>query len=288
MKLQIAAAAAAVLCAASAPVQAKATASAELTGLVISIDPISTAAGAAAPSVRFTTGSDYLEINALTQDPSSYQYAIATTPGFFSMSSLATTPAYAGARAVVSGDPFSASGGTLGASSFAYGTAGQISTASSHVVAGDDSAYAGFTLGPNTRLDVTAFYDVSATVGGAAFPSFGGAWEMASFGAALSLLPASGQPGQGSFQGVGGGVAHAGFHVDAPYLEQGELHVWFAGSETDSTSGLFMASVAASTVSSVPIPEPGNGALLIAGLAMLGWLRRRSDAASRPGVVPRR
>jgi hypothetical protein len=180
MKLKISMAVAAVLMAVTGMAEAKASASVELTGLVISVQPISTVQGAATPYVRFTSGSDYLEIDSLTQYPSSYQNSISGTPGFFSESTLSTTPAYAGARASIQGDPFSKTGGSISASSFAYGTAGQLSTASAHTVVGDDSGYASFTLGPNTCLDVTAIYDVSALVGGSSFASFAGACESAS------------------------------------------------------------------------------------------------------------
>jgi len=271
VELKIAIAVAAILTASSSTALAKASSSAELSGLVISVKPISTTEGAPAPSVRFTSGSDYLEIDSLTQYPSSYQYSISGTPGFFSASTLSTTPAYAGAQAFIQGDPFSKMGGSISALSFAYGTAGQISTASAHTVVGDDSGYASFILGPNTRLDVTATYDVSASVGGSSFASFAGSYESAAFTAGLSLLPESGQTGQASFDGFGHSVAHAGSYVDSPYFDEGQLSVSYEGSESSQTFGLFLASVSASTVSNVPIPEPSNVALLFAGLGVLAW-----------------
>jgi hypothetical protein len=277
MKISIVAAA--ILMAATATAQAKASSSAELTGLVISVKPISTMEGAATPYVRFTSGSDYLEINSLTQYPSSYQYGISGTPGFFSEATLSTTPAFAGAQASIQGDPFSKTGGSISASSFAYGTAGQISTASAHTVVGDNSGFASFTLGPNTRLDVTAIYDVSAFVGSSSFASFAGAYESAAVTAGLTLLPGVGQSGQGSFDGFGHNVARAGSYVDSPYFDQGELSVSYEGSESSQTYGLFMASVTASTVSNVPIPEPSNIALMLAGLWVLAWRGRRKASA---------
>lgn len=270
--------AAAVLIAASSAVHAKADASAKLSDFVISVEPISTVDGAATPSVLFTSGSDYLEISSQTQFPSTYQYSISGTPGFFAASELSTTPAYAGAQATIQGDPFSSLGGSISASSFAYGTAGQLSTASAHTVVGDQSAYASFTLGPNTRLNVTAVYEVSASVGGASFASFKGAYESAAFTAGLSLLPAMGQPGETSFQDLAQDVARAGYYVDSPYFDQGELSVSYEGSESSSTSGQFLASITAATVSNVPIPEPTNAALMLAGLAALARICRRQGS----------
>ncbi len=285
MKMEVSVVVAAVLMAVTGLAQAKASASVELTRLVISVQPISTKQGAATPYVRFTSGSDYLEIDSLTQYPSSYQYSISSTPGFFSESTLSTTPAYAGARASIQGDPFSQTGGSISASSFAYGTAGQLSTASAQTVVGDDSGYASFTLGPNTRLDVTAIYDVSAFVGGSSFASFAGAYEAASVTAGLTLLPDAGQLGHGSFDGFGHRVAHAGSYVDSPFFDQGELRVSYVGSASRQTHGLFMASVDVSTVSNVPIPEPSNVALLLAGLSMLALSGRRKASASVPGMA---
>jgi len=272
MKLQTTAALAAAFCMSTSSVLAKASTSVQLTKFTISVSSLSNAPGAPIPTVRFTSGSDYLEIDEETQDPLTYQYSILNAPGFFAASSSATTPARAGARTSISGDPFSSAGGSISASAFAYGTGGRVSTAHGSAVVGDDSAWAAFTLGPNTRLNISAFYEVTADIRG---PSFLGAYEVAGFSAGLTLLPANGQPGKASFADIAGNVAHAGFYTDAPIAEEGMLKVTYAGSKTQATNGLFMAQALTSVVSNVPIPEPTSGVLLLAGLGVLALSRRR-------------
>jgi hypothetical protein len=62
--------------------------------------------------------------------------------------------------------------------------------------------------------------------------------------------------------------------------------VSYEGSASRQTHGLFMASVGVSTVSNVPIPEPSNVALVLAGLSVLAWSGRRRASASVPMTVP--
>lgn len=257
---------------------ATATATAEITGLNISLSQIKS--GGPAPTATFTVGSaDAFLTYAYSYDPFTYQYVVTYGGSAVGTGGQSVGNAVANSSATLTGDAYSDDGAILSTSATASGSVvnGYESYALGEILLGSNGGYTSFTLGKNTRLDISADYMITGNLTGAVT---GSNYEYAYAQVSLQLSGTNGANSQTSTAGASGYVqSYFGTLYSQPFSQSGELDVTFAGSRNSVTTGQFYGiaeSYAYSNVSSVP--EPTNAAFLLGGLAAIGLLARRRRA----------
>ena len=276
----IAAAALAALTFASGPAGATATASASLTHLTVKLSPISTDAGAPAPSAIFNVGSGGSSVYSITASGAPYAYEFSITDGgaAFSPVTNSVASAYGSTNGSISGDVSSAAGASVSASSRADGTElGQSTYSQSTTFLGDGGSSMTFTLGPNTLLDISGTAVLSTSVGSASSPS--GDEDAYTY----VYLALSGTDSQANSVLVDDYVLDTAGSLQRQGSDGSfDIAVHFVGSRTETSSGAFYGYVEADADSTVPaIPEPSGLALLAAGLGVLRVVARRRRTAPR-------
>lgn len=270
----ITAAAIATLTISSTSAFATATAGAQLTSLTVTLSQIK-ASGPAA-SATFAVGSgDEFYTYAYTYDPFTYQYVVTYGSGAFGEGGQSVSTPHAGGAGALTGDVYSDDGAVVATSASASGTPGSVSlnSAIGEVLFGNAGGSTTFTLGKNTRLDISADYSITGSASGAVATGY----EYAAAGVSLSLTGVNGPNSQTSIAGASNyASSYFGSQYSPSFAQTGELDVTFTGSKNAMTSGTFSGyvySYAYSNVSSVP--EPANAAFLLGGLSAIGLLARR-------------
>ncbi len=255
---------------------ATATATAEITGLTISLSQIKSTGPA--PTATFTVGSaDSFLTYAYSYDPYTYQNVTTYGGSAVGTGGQSAGNAVVNSSATLTGDAYSDDGAILSTSATASGTNGNENYALAEILLGSNSGSTTFTLGKNTRLDISAEYTITGNLTGAVT---GSNYEYAYAQVWLQLAGTNGANSQSSTAGTAAVAQHYfGTTYSPSFSQSGELDVTFAGSKNSITTGQFYGiaeSYAYSNVSSVP--EPTNAAFLLGGLAAVGLLARRRRA----------
>lgn len=287
------AAAAALL--AAAPAFAASTASATLGPITVTLYDINPLDNIA-PSLTFATGTfyygDYVGASVydsyLAQYPSNSSYGIGPFDAIaVSVSTLtASASASVGGTGVAQGATLSASGnaqGTTAPAAFSYQNSSFNATAYAPYY-----YYQAFTLSAGTLAFITAGAAVSAQVTNSFDPYTAYGYESASASVAMSVS-GTGASGTGSQSSSDGASVGAGsqYYYDASctygYCYTGSsssagrsLGVSFVNASGGDIGGYLFTNAAVSGYSYAnAVPEPGTYAMMLAGLAAVGFLVRR-------------
>ena len=279
-KSLITAAAIATLAISSTSAFATATANAQLTGLTISLSKIKNSGPAASASFSIGNG-DAFYTYSYTYDPSSYQYVLTYGSTEFGEGGQSVTTGHADGSATLTGDAYGDDGAVVTTSANATGSFGIPSANYGQGVVylgnGNNGGYTSFTLGVNTRMDISADFSISGNTTGALAS---GDYEYAGAAVYLSLQGTNGASSQTSVATASNyAYNYYGYQYTPAFSQTGELDVTFTGSKTAATSGTFYGYVQSYAYSNVSaVPEPTNAAFLLGGLAAIGLLARRRRA----------
>ena len=266
-------AAAIALSACAAPVLAAATADARFDDFRITLLKLN--AAGADPSAAFTTsGGSYAFVSFLDANGQLIWSGSRFGGAAFAPTAVSETNGDGlSGYAFLSGDAEGANGATVAAGVHVSGsaTSGQFS-GDDGVLLGDGGPLMSFTLGTNTLLEVSAIATVSASL---AAPSAGD-FEVADAAASLQLYGT----GASASQSVASSLELTEFDDFGTIFGSGgtesqAMDLLFYGSTTTTTTGVFGGSLLTTATSTVPVPEPANAALLLAGLVALTLCRRQ-------------
>ncbi len=178
------------------------------------------------------------------------------------------------AFAFLAGDVQGAGGAMAEAGAHTTGdAAGLRRDASSGVLLGEGGPYMSFTLGANTVLEVSAIATVSTTLA----PPAAGELEFADAVANLRLYDTDSSDTQApTFNLESDEYDYDGDLNGSNGSQSAAADLLFYGSATGDTNGVFVGSLQTSAWSAIPVPEPTNVAMLLAGLGALVLRRRRA------------
>jgi hypothetical protein len=137
-----------------------------------------------------------------------------------------------------------------------------------------------FTLSANTRMVVSGHAVVNAETTLTKSDILGGE-------VFLALVDTLEDAFAGKYSGLAILTAAAGLQRANPISdhEHADMSISFTNATDASATGLFSVAVLASADTLVPVPEPGSGGLMVAGLGLVGlMLRRRRGRRGRRGL----